>query len=557
MPLSFVGSASLGIGRPSLALAPDGSRLVYVAQTGTTTALYYRDLDNELDFARLPGTDGAYYPFFSPDGHWVAFYADGFLKKISLPGGQLITLARVKDPMGGDWAADGRILVPDDQGTDPSWVSDDGGVLQSIPLPDKTARQWRYPRLLPGGEWAIHTDWDGALAISSVESGREYGVTSRGVTRRDSTDVSKLLFGTNPVYVQSGHILYLAGAGGVLMALPFDAAKRRVLGPATPVLKGVRQEAEGGGGQFAIGRDGTLLYAPGVDAGVSQLVWLEPPAKVDTLPFPKAKYGGFDLSPDGKQILVRVQSQSGQSELWVFDLDKHSQNRISTQGTPLFTPRWWPDGNHILFAEFGPAGGLSAPVVRQTSENFSRRDTLVTAAIEVVPSPDGKHLAVTGWRNQPGLWIIPTPGNSGQAVQLLPRRITFMSFSPDGRWIVYAVPDPQGIYVSSTENPDERHPISANGGEEPRWSRRGDQIIYRDRQQWFVVDVSTRAGFHASRTRMLFTGAYLNVPGWSHDISVDGRRHLLLLGPREATSNRLVAVTNWLSEVRRLAPAGN
>jgi hypothetical protein len=141
-------------------------------------------------------------------------------------------------------------------------------------------------------------------------------------------------------------------------------------------------------------------------------------------------------------------------------------------------------------------------------------------------------------------------------VQLLPKPVYFMSFSPDGRWIVYYVPDPAGIYVSSTENPDERHPISANGGEEPRWSPRGDQIIYRNRQQWFAVDVNTRAGFQASRPRLLFNGPYLNVPGWSHDISPDGRRQLLLLGPREETSNRLVAVTNWLSEVRRLAPAG-
>ncbi|HMH85028.1 MAG TPA: protein kinase [Gemmatimonadaceae bacterium] len=555
-PLSFVGSASLGIGRPSLALAPDGSRLVYVGQAGRTTMLYYHDLDKP-GFTRLDGTDGAYYPFFSPNGNWVAFYADGFLKKISVPEGQLITLARVKDPMGGDWAADGRILVADDQGTQPAWVSDAGGVLQPIQLVEKLARQWRYPRLLPGGAWALHTDWDGSLTISSVKSGRAFGVTSEGVTRRDSTDVSKLVFGTNPVYVPSGHIVYLSGAGGVLMALPFDAERLQVLGPAAPVLQGVRQEAEGGGGQFAIAHDGTLIYAPGADAGVSQLVWLEPPSKQDTLPFPKAKYGSFDLSPDGKQILVRVQSASGRGELWLFDIDRGSQTRINTKGTPLYTPRWWPDGKHILFAEFTPAGGLSAPVVRQTAESFSRRDTLVTAAIEVVPSPHGKSLAVTGWRNQPGMWVIPTEGNAGRPVQLVPGPIFFMSFSPDGRWIVYGVPDPPGVYVSSTETPDERHPISANGGEEPRWSPRGDQIIYRNREQWFAVDVTTRTGFHASRPRLLFNGPYLNVPGWSHDISPDGRRQLLLLGPREETSNRLVAVTDWLSEVRRLAPAGN
>ena len=552
VPLSFVGSASLGIGRPSLSMAPDGSGFVYVGQTGGTAALYYHNLD-QVGFNRLGGTDGAYYPFFSPDGHWVAFYADGFLKKISIPEGQLIALARVKDPMGGDWAADGRILVAEDEGSKPSWVSDAGGVLQPIRLADRVDRQWRYPRLLPGGTWVIHTDWDGALEISSIKSGRAYGVTTEGVTRRDSTDISKLVFGTNPVYVESGHIMYLSGAGGILMALPFDGERREVLGPARPVLEGVRQEAEGGGGQFSIARDGTLIYAPGTDAGISQFVWLTPPAKIDTLPFPKAKYGSFDLSPDGKQIFVRVQSPSGRGELWVFDVDKRAQTRINTQGTPLYNPRWWPDGKQILFSEFMLSGGLSAPVVRQMAGSFSRRDTLVTAR-EIVPSPDGRSLAVMGWRNHAGLWLVPTSVNANRATQILPGQANFMSFSPDGRWIVYGVPDPAGVYVSSTENPEERYPISTDGGEEPRWSPRGDQIIYRNQQQWFAVDVTNRSGFHASSPRILFRGPYLNVPGWSHAIAPDGRRQLLLLGPREETSNRLVAITNWVSQVKRLAP---
>jgi hypothetical protein len=129
-----------------------------------------------------------------------------------------------------------------------------------------------------------------------------------------------------------------------------------------------------------------------------------------------------------------------------------------------------------------------------------------------------------------------------------------MSFSPDGRWIAYYVPDPPGIYVSSTEKPEERYPISPTGGEEPRWSPRGDQIVYRNQKNWYVVDVTTRDGFHVKSHKILFSGPYLNVPGWSHAIAPDGRRQLLLLGPREETSNRLVAVTNWLSEVRRRAP---
>ncbi|MGZ4787544.1 MAG: protein kinase domain-containing protein [Terriglobales bacterium] len=130
-PLAFVGAASLGIGRPSLALSGDGSRFAYVGKNGNTTGLYYRDLD-KLGFTLLGGTNGAYYPFFSPDGRWIAFYADGYLKKVSVPEGEVIALARVKDPMGGDWATNGRILVADDQGSQPGWVNDAGGALQPI-----------------------------------------------------------------------------------------------------------------------------------------------------------------------------------------------------------------------------------------------------------------------------------------------------------------------------------------------------------------------------------------------------------------------------------------
>jgi serine/threonine-protein kinase len=551
--LSFMGAAS-GIGQPSIAISPDGSRLVYAGRGTPSAGLYYREL-NSLVVTRLAGTDGAFNPFFSPDGEWIAFYANGYLKKISVPDGKLVTIARVKDPMGGDWGASGRILVADEQGTRPSLVPEAGGVLQPIQLQEKVVRRWLYPRLLPGGEWALHTDWDGSLAISSVRTGRAYGVTSEGVTPRDSTDVSKLFFGTNPMYVRSGHIVYLSGVGGVLMALPFDGERRRVLGAAAPVLEGVRQEAEAGAGQFTVSQDGTLVYAPGADAGVSKLIWLEPPAKVDTLPLPVAGYGSFDLSPDGTQILMRLKSQSGRAELWVFDLEKNSQTRIQTESTPLYVPQWWPDGKHILFSEFPPAGGLTAPVVRRTAETFSKQDTLVAAAIEVVPSPTGRALAASGWMNRPGMWLVPTDARSGKPVQIVPGPVYFMSFSPDGKWIVYGTPDPPEIYVSNTEHPEERHRISANGGEEPKWSARGDKIVYRSWNQFFSVAISTRDGFHASPPKLLFQGPYANVPGWSHAISPDGRRHLLLIGPPGETATRLVAVTNWFSELRRVAPA--
>ena len=553
-PLAFVGVASLGIGRPSLALSPDGNRVVYVARSGTTTQLYTRELD-KLNVTRLSGTEGVYSPFFSPDGRWVGFFADPYLKKVSIPDGQVVTLARVNQPMGGAWAKDGRILVADDQGSSPSWVSDAGGEPKAV-VDSGVGHQWRYPQLLPDGDWAVHSDWDGSLTLSSVKTGVAYAITASGLTRRDSTDVSKLIFGTNPIYVNTGHIVYLTGVGGVLMALPFDAGNRTVLGPPVPIQDGIRQEADAGAGQFAVARDGTLVYAPGTDAGRSALVSLTPPGKIDTLPFPSAGYHGFELAPDGKQLLIRVQSSSGRGELWVFDISNGSRTRIRTDGIPLYLPRWWPDSRQIVFSEFTSDGGLAAPVVRQRLDGLPHRDTLLDEASSATPAPDGRHIAVLGWKRHFGLWLMPVDGATDKPVQLVSQPAYFISFSPDGKWIVYHVSDPPEVYASSVEHPSERYKISTAGGEEPLWSPKGDRIVYRNGQQWIAVDVSTKAGFKAGKARVLFEGPYLNVPGWSHSFFPDGERQLLLLGPQEQTSNRLVAVTSWFAELQRIAPAG-
>lgn len=550
-PLAFIGVASLGIGRPSLALAPDASHFVYVARRGSTTQLYHRQLD-QLSVTPLPGTEGAFNPFYSPDGRWVAFFAGSELKKVSVPGGQVIALAQVDEPMGGVWSRDGRILVGADQGRRPGWISDVGGMFQPIPVMPEV--RWRFPQLLPDGEWVLHTGLDRGVYLTSLKSGRALAITSVGVVPRDSPDVSKLLYAKNPWYTKSGHILYFSGGDGILMALPFDAENRRVLGAPVPVLQGVRQESETGGGQISIADDGTLLYAPGTNAELSVLMWIDRRGRVDTLPFPRAAYGSFDLSPDGRQILIRTVSASGRAELWVLDVDRGSRMRVVTRGVPAHYPRWWPNGKHLIFSEFTPVGSAIAPIVRQLPTDATRRDTLVEAAFTLVPSPDGGRVAVADWRGEPGLWVLPVDGRAGEPVQLVSSPAAFPCFSPDGRWLAYTERGLSEVYVISAEPPHERHKISLAGGEEALWSPRGDQIIYRNRQQWFGVDVSTRNGFRAGRPRLLFEGPYLNVPGWSHAISPDGQRHLVLRGPAEETTDRLIVVTNWSAELKRLAP---
>jgi serine/threonine protein kinase/Tol biopolymer transport system component len=553
-PLAFVGTATLGVGRTSLAISPDGTRLVYVAQRGTATQLYLREL-HKLDAAPLPGTVGASHPFFSPDGQWIGFFVGRELKKVSLRGDQPVTLAALVEPFGATWAVRDRILVVDRQGNRLAWVPSGGGTPQ--PIERKIEIRVFSPSVVAGAEWILHGSTDGVLYLHSLATGWPYAVTRGGVVRRDSANLDALLYGANPRYLSSGHIAYFSG-DGTLMALPFDISRRRALGPPAPILEGIRLETEAGDAQLTVSQSGTLVYAPGESGRLSQFVWVDHAGgRIDTLPWPRAAYGGFDLSPDGQQILVRIRSASSRGELWTLDTSGGVRARIPTQGILIGSPRWWPDGAHVLYYELRLDGSRPAITFRQSLGNPAERDTLPLGVLEA--TPDGRHLI----RFERGaLWLVSIE-QPDQRVQLtMSGRGGAPAVSPDGRWLAYMdLEDPSGateVYATRVGHPGERHKISAAGGEEPVWTPDGKTVIYRDRQEWWAVDVSTTGAFRAGRPRVLFRGPFLQVPGASHDISPDGRRQLALLGPSGETTNRLVAVTNWFAEVVRLAnPKGN
>jgi serine/threonine-protein kinase len=550
-PLAFLGTAPLGLGRSSLAISPDGSRLVYVAQRGTGTQLYLRPLDR-LDAVPLPGTEGAYQPFFSPDGRWVAFFTGRELKKVSVLGGPAVTLALVREPLGGAWAPDDRILVADFQGYRPSWVPSGGGSLQPV-------TRWEGPRLVhpelvpiggAAGEWVLTGSNTGLLYLGSVATGELFVFTSDGVAHPETISISKAIFGTNPRYLRSGHIAYFT-ENGVLMALPFDAALHRVLGPPQPVLQGVRLEAPEGGSQLAVSEDGTLAYAPGDNARLSDLVWVDHlTGRVDTLPLPRAGYGTIAISPDGRRLVARIIPASGPAEIWVLGIEDGERTHIPVAGIAGVTLKWWPDGNGVLFAEHSPSGSaLDNVVVHQSLAEDGRRDTVARGTIHVDASLSARLLAVAAFPAA-GLRVAPLDG-SGEPVQIPTGSVAFPRFSPDGRWIAYTDwgPEESEVRVIRIKPPGAPHTLSVHGGEEPTWKPDSRSVVYRNGQKWLSVGISTQGDFRADPPRLVFEGPYLQVPGMSHDISPDGRRQLVLLGSQELATRRLVVVTNWFAEI--------
>ena len=128
--LAFGEAAPVGEGRPSVAISPDGTRIVYVGRRAGSVRLYQRPLDS-FDSTAIAGTEGAFNPFFSPDGQWIGFFTNTHLKKVPVSGGTPVTLCEARNPYGATWSRD-SIFFAQVFGTALSRVPAAGGAAEVV-----------------------------------------------------------------------------------------------------------------------------------------------------------------------------------------------------------------------------------------------------------------------------------------------------------------------------------------------------------------------------------------------------------------------------------------
>jgi len=536
-----------------IALAPDGSRLVYVANHGGSTQLYLRAIDR-FEATPISGTDGAESPFFSPDGQSVGFFAGGKLKKVSLSGGAPLSLCSAPVGRGGSWSPDDTIIFAPSATSGLFRVSTAGGTPKPLTVPDRKRGELshRWPQILPGGKALLFTNWTGSsfddarIGVLSLETG-ERRVLVEG--------------GTYPRYVSSGHVVY-ARAGG-LLAVPFDLKRLEVTGPSVSVLEGVSMSPLSGTAEFSSSTDGSLAYAPGgfsFDEGT--LVWVDRKGAPQPLAAPPRGYLSPRLSPDGQRVAVSIQGTN--PGLWLYDLARSTLTRL-TESTILPRSLWTPDGKRLTFASapsgamnlyWMPADGSGAPERLTTSENVQYPGSW---------SPDGGVLAfseadpTTGW----GIWVMEQGDRKTRPFLQTPANEYQPSFSPDGRYLAYGS-DESGrreVYVRPFPGSGGKVQISTEGGVEPVWARNGRELFYRSGDKMMAAAVETKPVFAASKPKLLFEGRYETVifafyeP--NYDVSPDGQRFLMIkASEQESAPTQLNVVLNWSDELRRLAPAG-
>ena len=532
-----------------MAVSRDGNRIAYVAEEESGTQLYVREL-SALGPKAIAGTSGARHPFFSPDGQWVAFFADGALQRASVAGGAPLRICNISGTsMGGSWGPDNTIVFGS-RGTGLHKVSAAGGVPQ--PLNGGDSGTW--PEILPDNKTVLFST--GSIIATIPLNGGKARVLAR---TNDSSSEGPAVLGTGYVlqarFVSSGYLVY-GQSPGVVRAVPFDLESLSLKGPPVSMIDNVERASGGGAIYFASSDTGLLLYAP--TGQRHQIVWVDRNGAETPVSTNRAAFRVPRLSPNGKLIAVAVSDETRRSDIWIYDAEGGAKRRLTTEAHNL-APVWTPDGTHLTFSS-------DANVAEMLATGSGTKEILLPRVGYRYPcswSPDGKDLLFQ--EEEPAgysLWRFSRDsGNASPTLLVRPTAGECGMLSPNGKWVAYASNESgrAEIYVETYPNLTEKIAISTDGGTCPVWSHDGRELFYRQGDAVMVVSVDTGAGLRPGKPRRLFAGPYRGESQEpAFDVSPDGRRFLMIKSDDAATLRQINVVQNWVEELKqRVSPNQN
>jgi eukaryotic-like serine/threonine-protein kinase len=531
------------VDRPSLAISPDGRRVIQVvADSDGVERILMRDLGSTA-LVSIPGSDQAVDPVFSLDGEWITFNAGGKLRKIPALGGPPVDVADSAAGVGGGaWTPDGSIIFTRD-GRGLWIVPSAGGTPRQLTTLDAKRKEFNhwYPQTLPGGNAVIYTSYTTPISRARIEA---YDFK----TRRKTALVDGAVFGR---YARSGHLLY--ARDGAIFAVPFDAAALKVQGTPVPVEEDVVWAATDGLGAFAIADNGTLAYIKASEWNVDRrVVWADRAGKEEPALPRSGAFAEPRISPDRRWIVVTVTEP--RRELWLYEVARSVLSRLSRTENAAFNAVWTPDSRSVVYSHEDPVydlhripidgSGRDQPVVKSAWDKFA-------CAI----SPDGRFLAYIENNNNDRLLLAPMDG-TGTPKPLSPNAIAQRgaSFSPDGRWITYEelAQGKPNVFLTSADGSGGRRQVSVDGGDQPRWTSGGGEIVFRKGEAMIAAPVQG-AGADIGKPVELFRKEQTNRLGggraYTYDVTPDGTRFLLALPNHRAGAQPVVVVLNWFEEL--------
>ena len=527
------GRFTLGAGSGGLAISPDGATVAYVATAEGNNGLWIRSLDG-TSARLLPGTEGAYSPFWSPDSKSIGFFAEGKLHRVDLAGGMPTAICDLGLGRGGAWTNDGRIIFAT-FGSPLLQVPASGGTVSRLTKFASGDAAHYWPQALPGGNVLY-------LAQSSLPD--QTGVYAASLSNPDRR-VRLVNVDFNAVYA-SGYLLWMRGT--TLVAQPFDPIHLKLSGDPRPVADPVGRSAITGRVNVSASIHGLLLYST---SGSNQLTWLDRGGKpLGTLAEPN-DYVIFRISPNGHRVAAAIGGPT-RADLWLLDIARNVATRFTFSHNGHSNPVWAPDGGILMFRA---GNGLFR---KDASGAGEEQRVLPSTALQLPTSwsRDGRFVLLD--QAAPGtplsIWSLPVTQDGEAAGE--PRRYldtplggTNGEFIPeaDPRWVAYQSNEsgqPE-LYVQAFPVPHGKFQISAGGGRFPRWGPGGREVFYVSLDdKLMAVDLKFRAdSVEPSAPHELFPLPTPTINFIPYDVTADGQRFLVQAPSVQPAP--LTVIVNW------------
>ena len=535
------------------AVSPDGRRLIAngLDQTGNSR-LWLRDLDS-FKSDPIAGSERAALPFWSPDGRYIAFFADGKLKRLEPSGGSPLDLYDNIVGVGGAWGPGGDVLFAGPAGPILR-LPPNGGKANAVTKLDEARHETshRYPCFLPDGRHFLFT----ALNLAGSphdEANRLYVGSLDG-----STSKPVMALSTNAVYSE-GYLLFMRGgvSSGSLLAQAFDPDRLELRGEPRVVAEAISANiGYYNYASFSASPNGVLVYDSTLLS--TRLAWLDRAGRPLGQFGEPARYGFPRLSPNGSQIAFTVYDGGiNKDEIWIADVARGARTLLTPGPAENTAPVWSPDASRIAYrSDLKHQGDL---MVRSVSGG-SAEETLSDEPGQKIPmdwSRDGRYILYfdrpAGGSRVPRLSAVPTFGERKPIVLYQPIADGFgdrARFSPDGRWALFATTETGRTEVVAISFPDasRKIQISNAGADSPRWRADGREIFFWAADgKVMAVEVQPGPDLRLGSARALFdlpSGAR----GW--EVSPDGQRFLVNLPVVESNSVPLSLVVNWTAPLK-------